>query len=270
MPQERTYKIRAIVLKKTKLSERDLIVTLLDESGAIARCVAKGARKPGGSLAARLDLFNSVECRIAKGRSLDVVTEARLAGSGASAASSDANGRARAPRQFTLEQASCASAIAELVGAVAQEGLEHPRLFAMVEKALEGIAQSPPEGSLALCAACLLKVLALEGVRPRFDMCVVCGNAVSLDDMGASVSISVLDGGVVCDVCRPPSDAMLVDAATLKWAHALIGARFDEILDYNMPVDASFAVLQLVRQWARAHTGKNLKSLDFIFTCGLF
>ena len=37
--------IKAIVLKKTKLSETDLIVTLFTEEGVQVRAVAKGARK---------------------------------------------------------------------------------------------------------------------------------------------------------------------------------------------------------------------------------
>ena len=52
MAKLQTYKTLALVLRKTKLGERDLIVTLLAESGALLKCVAKGARKPGGSFAA--------------------------------------------------------------------------------------------------------------------------------------------------------------------------------------------------------------------------
>ena len=40
--------------------------------------VAKGARKPGGRLAARCELFCTVDLLLARGRSLDIVSQAEL------------------------------------------------------------------------------------------------------------------------------------------------------------------------------------------------
>ena len=54
----RTYTARAIVLRKTKLGESDLVVTLLAEDGSQVRAVAKGARKPSSPFAARLELYS--------------------------------------------------------------------------------------------------------------------------------------------------------------------------------------------------------------------
>ena len=69
----KTYKTSGIVLRKTKLGEKDLIVSILDESGALVRAVAKGARKPGGSYAAKLELFSVVDLMLAQGKNLDVI-----------------------------------------------------------------------------------------------------------------------------------------------------------------------------------------------------
>ena len=52
-----TYTTRAIVIKKTKLGESDLILTLLAQDGAQLRVIAKGARKPQSPFASRLELF---------------------------------------------------------------------------------------------------------------------------------------------------------------------------------------------------------------------
>ena len=119
----KTYKTRAIVLRKTKLGEKDLIVTLLGESGALVRAVAKGARKPGGSYAAKLDSFSCVEVMLAEGRNLDVVASAKLVGTQGSG--------------FGIEQSACAAVLAELLSALAQEGLPHERLFPMAQSAFE-------------------------------------------------------------------------------------------------------------------------------------
>ena len=257
MAATRTYKVRGIVLRKTKLAEKDLIVTMLGETGELVRAVAKGARKPGGSLAARAELFTTLDCMLASGRNLDVLTEARLAHGGSA-------------RTYGLEQAACASSIAELICCVAQEGLEHARLYEMADKAFAAVAASSPSDALAVTAGALLKVLAHAGFRPSFDECVSCGCAVIAGEAGAWTTVSFEDGGMVCGECARTGNVVFVESATLAWAKALLYTAFDDIVALRVDTGASLAVLHFVRQWARTHTGRNLKSLDFLFTAGLF
>ena len=252
----KTYKARGLVLRKTKLAEKDLIVTLLDETGALVRVVAKGARKPGGSYAARLELFTTVDLVLAQGRSLDVVTGASLvAGAGAMA--------------LGVEQAACASALAELLAAMAQEGLAHERLFPMAKAAFDGMARGVPLQALSLSCSAMLKALAYAGFRPSFSTCVQCGAAIDFA-CADGVMFSIPDGGAVCAACRPPSDAMKADVALVRWADSLMRSRFEDVLSFPADAGALFSVLQLIRQWTRVHVGKNLKSVDFLLTCGLF
>ena len=76
MAGRRTYHARACVLDRTKLGETDLILTLLGSNGAQLRAVAKGARKPGGKLAGKVQLFCECDLLLACGKNLDVVAEA--------------------------------------------------------------------------------------------------------------------------------------------------------------------------------------------------
>ena len=73
-----TYSLRALVLRRTKLGESDLILTLLSEDGSQKRAVAKGARRPKSSFAARTEPFCVIDALCATGRSLDILKEARL------------------------------------------------------------------------------------------------------------------------------------------------------------------------------------------------
>ncbi|MBQ9005380.1 MAG: recombination protein O N-terminal domain-containing protein, partial [Atopobiaceae bacterium] len=73
MPARKTYRTKAIILDRTPLAEQDLILTLLAESGEEVRAVAKGARKPGGRLAARSELFCETDFLLSRGRTLDMV-----------------------------------------------------------------------------------------------------------------------------------------------------------------------------------------------------
>ena len=74
----RTHRTRAIVLGRTKLAEHDLIVTMLALDGQQVRAVAKGARKPGGRLASKVEYFCEADVLLAKGRSLSILSEAAL------------------------------------------------------------------------------------------------------------------------------------------------------------------------------------------------
>lgn len=253
----KSYKTRGIVLRKTKLGEKDLIVSILDESGSLLRAVAKGARKPGGSYAARLELFSVVDLMLAQGRNLDVIT-------GASFSSESVR------RTLGVEQSACASVLAELLSTLAQEDLPHERLYAMARAAFEGISSHDPDGALALTCSALLKALAYAGFRPSFKTCVSCGRDLALDSFRGTIPFSVVEGGVACGSCIRPSDAFGLDAETLKWADALMLSRFDDVVGFGAPPGALFDVLHLVRQWTRVHVGKNLKSIDFLLTCGLY
>ena len=253
----KSYRARVVVLKKTKLREKDLIVTMLDENGMLRQAVAKGARRPGGSFAARLELFSVVDGWFVEGRSLDVVTDAKFA-------------EGYSTHQFGLEQAACASAVAELVSAVAQEGLAHERLFDMTTLALTTMASSSSDVAIAICVADLLKTLAMVGFRPSFDTCVFCGRQIDWEAASSRMRLSVSDGGIVCDQCEGVPDAVVIDTNTVAWARAIISRTFAEIADNPPDVSTSFSLLQFVRQWAQAHVGKNLKSVDYLLACGLF
>lgn len=252
-----TYTAHVIVLRKTKLGESDLIVTLLAEDGSQIRAVAKGARKPASSFAARLELYSVVDLFCSKGRNLDIVREARLVAS---------NERLRRD----MEHAACAAPMAELLDRVTQLGLESPKLFALTRVALACLNDVEANQAPALCAAHLLKTLAFSGLRPSFSRCVGCGAEVSANHSQDMVAVSYREGGVVCDTCRPSVETIMVPAATINWCQVLLNSTFESIFAMEVDPSASFAVLRFCQQWVRDHVGANLKSLNFLFTSGLF
>ncbi len=70
------YPLRALVLRKTKLGEADLILTLLAADGRQVSAVAKGARKPKSRFGARVEPFTVLDLLLHTGRTLEVVAEA--------------------------------------------------------------------------------------------------------------------------------------------------------------------------------------------------
>ena len=250
------YSANGIVLRKTPLGESDLIVTLLAEDGSQLRCAAKGARKPTSAFSARLELYSVAEVHCVRGRSLDIVKEARLLESNAAVRSD-------------IERSSCAAAVAEMLDAVSHEGLSDAKLFPMARAAFGKMGEGTPAQALSVAAAELLKTLCVIGFRPSIDCCVRCGAPIDLSQ-ALKLRLSDIDGGVVCDACAGVSSARLVDANVLSWCQVFIKSTFDDIEKLDVAPQVSFAVLEFVHQWTRVHVGKTLKSLNFLFTCGLF
>ncbi|WP_165045126.1 MULTISPECIES: DNA repair protein RecO [unclassified Adlercreutzia] len=252
-----TYTARAIVLRRTKLGESDLIVTFLADDGSQVRAVAKGARKPTSSFAARLELYSHVDMLLAKGRNLDIVKEVRLNASNVALRSS-------------LELSTCASAGAELLGKVSQTGLSNCKLFALSSTAFSAMAAADVDHALAMCAALLLKTLAFSGVKPQLTRCVCCDATINLRTCQELVPVSCEEGGVVCPACARRCESVAMPAAALAWSETLLYSTFEQISGMTVDRNGSFGALRLCQRWTQYHVGANLKSLDFLFSCGLF
>lgn len=73
-----SYKAKAFVLKSYKLGESDKIVKLYSGEFGLIDGIAKGARKPKSRFIGRLELFNLLDLEIARGRSLDIITQVEI------------------------------------------------------------------------------------------------------------------------------------------------------------------------------------------------
>ena len=241
----RTRHVEAIVVDRTKLGESDLILTLLEADGSQARAVAKGARKPGGRLAARVQLFSELGLLLALGRSLDVVAEAQLA---------DPHRALRGD----LARMSAASVVCEVARLTSFPDAPDPFLAPICSRALRACEQAADQPRLdVVAAAYVLKVLSHQGWRPVLDACVSCGET-------PPTRFSALAGGALCESCaREVEGAEPVDAATLAWLGALVGLTFDELL--RAPADPGMAaqLLALAHAWAATHLDARLRAMEF-------
>ncbi len=245
MAAPRTLRVRAIVLDRTKLSEQDLIVTLLAQNGEELRAVAKGARKPGGRLASRTELYSEVDLLLAKGRSLDIVSEATLV---------NPHDRIRGD----LERVSAAAVVCEVARLSCFAEVEDPYLYAICARALLACEQAEGQAALDLVvAAYALKVLAHGGWLPQLGSCVLC------DDQATS-RLSVAAGGALCESCaKDVADAEEVSRGQLEWLNALLRLTFDQLL--GMQVDAMVAgwLVGFVHRWTATHLEARLRAMEF-------
>ncbi len=245
MARGRTRHTGAIVIDRTKLGESDLILTLLERDGCQGRAVAKGARKPSGKLAARVQLFCELDLLLAQGKSLDVVAEAQLLGS-------------HPGLRGDLERVSAASAVAELARLTSFAEAPDPFLYPICSRALLACEQAEDQPHLDLVvAAYAFKVLSHQGWRPVLDACVACGDL-------AATRFSTLAGGVLCESCaKDVEGAEPVDAALLAWMGALVGSTFDELLVASVDRQTAATLLAHAHRWAATHLDARLRAFEF-------
>ncbi|MCL2024996.1 MAG: DNA repair protein RecO [Coriobacteriia bacterium] len=153
-----TYPLTAVVLRKTKLGETDLILTMLGADGALYRAVAKGARKPGSKFGGRGEPATVLDLLIAKGRTLDVISDARIRCS-------------HAVLREDYDLVHTTSALLDFAATVSQEGLDEPDLYDLTGKALDALESctgNPARGERYLLAY-LIKAAALCGFHSGLD-----------------------------------------------------------------------------------------------------
>lgn len=253
-----TYPADGIVLKRTKLGETDLIVTLLCSTNQQVRAVAKGARKPGSRLAGVVNLGNEVSLLLHRGRSLDVITEGRLTTS-------------RAVLACEVERCVMAEVVLDCASELTAEGECDPRLLPLTGAALDALGSASLERLALVGGAYVFKAAAMQGYRPVLDSCVGCGDA--LEATQGRVLFSVEEGGVVCGGCAADANGTYVDAALLGWVRILLSMRFSELLALDPFIGESalgLDVLDLARLWLAHYPGVQPRALDFALGAGLY
>lgn len=248
MAGRNTYRTKALVLQQTRLSETDLILTLLCEDGQQARAVAKGARKPGGRLASRVQLFSTVDFLLARGRSLDVVAEAALI-DGRPGVSGD------------LDRLSAAAAIVETARLTCYEDAPDPFLYALTERTLDVlIGVDEPLSQDLLAAAHLFKTLSHQGWRPETRSCVACGDE-------NPTRFSPLAGGVLCESCaRDVEGAEPASANRLAWIEALVALPLDQLAEAPCDPETARWLATQAHLWGTTHLEARLKAWEFLLS----
>lgn len=248
MAGSRTYRTKAIVLDKTKLKETDLILTMVAESGRQIRAVAKGARKPGGRLAARCELCCEVDLLLAYGRNLDVVSQAELLAAPLGASPS-------------YELLMAGSAVAEVAVRCTFEDADDPFVFPITSAVLEWMGAAVPVHLDVLVAAYIFKLLSHVGYRPDYTACVACGDE-------APTYFSAQAGGVLCASCAVNmAGAEELDAVMLSWLPALITQRFSDLAATQIDAFTATHLLAIAHVWAATHLDCRLRALEFMLGC---
>lgn len=240
-----SYPLRALVLRKTKLGETDLILTLLAKDGCQVRAVAKGARKAKSRIGARAEPFTVLDLLLHTGRSLEVIAEAETLES-------------HDGLRSDLDRTMAATVVANLLDKISVEGQVEPKLFDMALVTLDVMETAAVEQLRVVVLAFLLKALAMHGYRPSLDACACCGRAVS-----GGGAFSVGSGGLVCDECESADpSAFPASAATCGAMRALMRSRIADVPALDIPVEVAASVFLIVRGYLSYHVPARLRAVD--------
>lgn len=120
--RERTYKTEAIILTRRNLGEADRLVTCFSKHYGKLRVIAKGVRRPKSRKRGSLELFNQVTLFLAKGKTLDIITEAEV--------KNNFN-----PFRKDLLKVGMAYHLAEVINKLTREGQEHRKVYELLQNA---------------------------------------------------------------------------------------------------------------------------------------
>ncbi len=182
-PQEhrqRLYRLRAIVLKRRDMGEADRLLTVFTRDHGKLTLLAKGVRRQASRKAGHIEPFTCAELLVAKGKSLDLVTQAETA-------------EAHRHLREDLWRSSWAYYVVELADAFTQEADPNALLFDLLLETLGRLDAGESDLGLAV-RYYELHALALAGYQPQLFRCVQC-NALLLPEVNF---LSLSRGGCLC------------------------------------------------------------------------
>lgn len=242
----RTIDVHGIVIGKTKLGEADLIIRMLAEDGSRVEAIAKGARKPQGSLSAKVELFNEIEGLLSEGRGLGILKECRLV-----------KGAPTESRDPAIMAA--AASMAEFAAKTSQVELAVPRFFDLLRTGLDSLEGVSAPTAAALTAALVLKGASILGTRPQLRGCAVCGQEAVAKQ--GRMLVSLADGGVVCSDCAAVGEARAIPESIILWADHLIKTPFGAIAAETIDSALAFELLGFASEWSAFQLGASMRSV---------
>ncbi len=180
--RERLYQAEAVILRRRDLGEADRLLTVFSREHGKLRQIAKGVRRPRSRKAGHLELFNRVRLLVARGRDLDIITQAEAIDSYPHIHSD-------------LLLVSHAGYAIELLDHFTVDTEQNANLYALIQKTLERLDQGANPSNVVRHFE--LRLLDEVGFRPELFQCVACGAEIRPETQFFSYE----KGGVLCPTC---------------------------------------------------------------------
>ena len=246
-PKEiRSYRTQAIVLGHFEYGEADRILTLFTHQRGKIKAIAKGVRKIRSHKAGHLEPFTNVNLFLAKGRNLDIITQAETVNPHMSL-------------REDLQRVGYASYVVEFLDRFTYEEGQNVAMFRLLEETLTRLeTQSNLETVVHYYEVRLLDLL---GFRPQLFECIDCSEAILPQDQ----YFSPLVGGVVCPKCaRARSEVLPVEKDVLKYFRHLQRSKWGKVEEIVIPALVEKKLAHLVESYLTYLLERKLNSPEFL------
>jgi DNA repair protein RecO (recombination protein O) len=242
----RVYTTPAIVLRHRKLGDADHILTLYTARLGKLDAVARGVRKARSRLAGHVEPLVHVTVLLARGRTLDVVTQAETIESFAHV-------------RDDLERMSRALYICELLDRFTELRSENFGLYRLLLDTLRRIDQRPDvDTAVRFFEMALLREL---GYQPELDACVACRNRLAAETNYWTAG----GGGVVCPECRRREPAVRpISVNAIKLLRLLLHGRFADVARVAIDPELATELERALGEYVRWVLERDVRSVAFI------
>ena len=185
MTSPRTYRALGLTLRRSPVREADLLSVIYTREHGKMELLARGAQRLTSKLMGHLEPLTLVRVSVARGRSMDHVTEAEVV----EAFPAVKNGYENSARGLY---------VAELVDGFSALSVANAELFSLAVQTLEALGTArDPDHALRYFD---LQLLGLSGFLPELYHCVECGDELEPDRHRFAAGA----GGTLCAQCGPP------------------------------------------------------------------
>jgi DNA repair protein RecO (recombination protein O) len=228
--RERVYRTEGIVLRRQNLGEADRLTTIYTLHYGKLRLVAKGVRKIRSRKAGHLEPFTRVALLIARGRELDIISQAETI-------------EDFPVLQGDLERLGYASYLMELLDRFTlEEGEENPPQYRLLLDSFKRLSNLDANPS-AVILYFELRLFDIVGYRPELFQCVGCGAEIRPE----SQFFTFLHGGAICPKCaKGQSQLNSLSLPALKVLRHFQRSNFETATSPQIPFELFAEVDQLM------------------------
>lgn len=207
-------------------------------------------RKTASRKAVHLELYARTDLLLAKGRDLDIVTQAELVDP-------------HRPVHEDLLRSSYASYLAELLDRFAEEGEENAEIYELFSGALDAVCAPDMDAPRLQLLARYYEVhlLGLAGYQPQLSVCVDRREIIAPVDQFFGVE----EGGVLCPQCGPRhARAVHLSLGALKSLRYLQRSTWAEVAGLRITPPVRGEIERLLGRYITHILERNLKSVEFL------
>lgn len=229
----RVYKTEGIILRRRNIGEADSIFTVFSPTEGKFDAVAKGVRKPRSHMRGHLEPLTKCRVMIAKGRSLDVLTQAE-------------NVTSYLGIRDDLDRLATGLYAAELIDRFLGEREAAPEAYALLSALLDGLDEGQ---TVDLARWFEVQLLQQSGYEIQAERCAVCGDQLPPE----ATLLCPSAGGLVCKDCRGGvGPGRLISVRAIKVLRFTRTASLDEFsqlrLDDALSGELRAGLADMVRQ----------------------